>query len=52
MSAPYEPREHDHLVEPMFDALRGEPAAARRGGVLPWVIPLLLGAALLAWWLV
>jgi len=51
MSAPYEPRENDHLVEPMFEALRGEPSAPRRGGVLPWVIPLLLGAALLGWWL-
>ena len=42
------------LVEPMFEALReegGEGTSAPRGSLLPWVLLLLLGAVLVAWWL-
>jgi len=50
MSEDYRPREHDHLVEPMYEALRGEPGgdgrkSSRRGRWLGVVVALLaLGA--------
>jgi len=31
VSDDYRPREHDHLVEPVFGGLLGEPPPARRG---------------------
>ncbi len=46
MGEPYEPREHDHLVEPMFHALREEvpraeePRPARRGRFLLLGLPI------------
>lgn len=38
MSKEFRPRENDHLVEPMFEALREQPANAADGGrsAHPW----------------
>lgn len=33
MEDPYEPREHDHLVEPMFDGLGARRRGSRRTGL-------------------
>ena len=55
MSEGYKPREHDHLVEPMYKALHNRgpsdpgdvPAArSRRDRAALWILPVL---ALLAW---
>lgn len=58
MDPEHRPRENDHLVEPLFEALRPhahppEPEHAGRAdrAALP-LLPVLLGlGALLAWWL-
>lgn len=38
---PYEPREHDHLVEPMFGGLGAERRPPRRPGRFDWLMALL-----------
>ncbi len=51
MTDEHRPRPDDHLVEPMYEALRTEPEPAgdaparRRGGCLSALLPLVLGAS-------
>ncbi len=45
MTSDYQPREHDHLVEPMIEAVRGEPTpeaapVSRIGAWASLIVPL------------
>ena len=55
MAGDFKPRENDHLVEPMFDALR-EPSPENGPGphggrrAIPWILAV-IGALLIGYWL-